>query len=73
MMQFTNGLLMIFVVAILGSIAVTKLSACAPAIAPEVTKSVAYGAELRDCLDAGDYERREQCALGVDAKFEVKR
>lgn len=72
MRHFGETFLMVFVIAILASLTLGKLSACAPMTAD--AKAAAYGVQLAACrADAGTYENYEQCALGVDARFGVKR
>lgn len=73
MRHFGETFIMVAVIAILGSLTLGKLAACAPATSPEVAKSSAYGVELNKCLAGKTYDEREQCALSVDAKFGVKR
>lgn len=73
MKHFFETFLLVAVVAILGSLTLGKLAACAPTTAD--AKAAAYGVQLAACrADAGtDYSSYEQCALGVDARFGVKR
>lgn len=64
---------MVFAVAILGSFVIGKLSACTPQTSDQA-KAAAYGVQLAACrADAANFESYEQCALGVDARFGVKR
>ncbi len=72
MKHFFETFLLVAVVAILGSLTLGKLAACAPTTAD--AKAAAYGVQLAACrADAATYESYEQCALGVDARFGVKR
>lgn len=60
------------IVLTLGCGASLMMHACTPTT--ETVKAAAYGTALAACrADAGSYEAYEQCALGVDAKFGVKR
>lgn len=73
MKQFSETFLMVFIIAILGSLTLGKLSACTPQTSDQA-KAAAYGVQLAACrTDAATYENYEQCALGVDARFGVKR
>ena len=74
MRHFGETFIMVFVVAILASLTLGKLSACTPQTSDQA-KAAAYGIQLAACrTDAGtDYSAYEQCALGVDARFGVKR
>lgn len=74
MKHAADSFLAVAVMAILGTLLLGKLSACS-AQAADQTKAAAYGVQLAACrADAGtDYSNYEQCALGVDARFGVKR
>ena len=57
----------------LGACVGGKLSACTPQTSDQ-SKAAAYGVQLAACrADAANFESYEQCALGVDARFGVKR
>jgi len=73
MKHAADSFLAVAVMAILGTLLLGKLSACS-AQAADQTKAAAYGVQLAACrADASTYENYEQCALGVDARFGVKR